>query len=292
MNTTFWGPSGWKFLHILTFIYPEFPTFSDKVKMRDFMYSLPQILPCKYCRISFGKYCKSIPIDEYLVSRGQLIEWLYKMHNKVNKKLRAQGFCHYDNPTLEHVYSLYKPHQKAIIKTLTNNNTTNKLSPEEKIQKVINYICNIGFDFLGSIIFNYQGYYSNCHTSDEKVKIVSVYDKFFNSIIPLICMLSNGICDDGKKCISRYNIPKYKIRQILTSNEAYTKLINWFYKCNSLATPSTFFIEPEKYEEHFRHNIANSCNNPKSNTSIKSCRKTFKSISRNNKSNKKTKKSL
>ena len=33
MNTTFWGPSGWEFLHTLTFIYPIKPTFNDKVKI-------------------------------------------------------------------------------------------------------------------------------------------------------------------------------------------------------------------------------------------------------------------
>ena len=34
MNTTFWGPSGWQFLHTLTFIYPEKPSYTDKVKMQ------------------------------------------------------------------------------------------------------------------------------------------------------------------------------------------------------------------------------------------------------------------
>ena len=59
MNTTFWGPSGWKFLHTLTFIYPITPSFNDKVKMREIMYSICFILPCKYCRLSFTKYIKS-----------------------------------------------------------------------------------------------------------------------------------------------------------------------------------------------------------------------------------------
>ena len=109
MNTTFWGPSGWKFLHTLTFIYPENPSFSDKVKMREFMNSLYLILPCKYCRASFLKYSNSLPIDEHLESRNMIIEWLYKIHNKVNKKLRAQGFCKHSNPDESTVASIYNP---------------------------------------------------------------------------------------------------------------------------------------------------------------------------------------
>jgi len=90
MNTTFWGPDGWQFLHTLTFIYPVKPSFGDKVKMREFMNSLGLILPCKYCRLSFTKYIKGLSIDDYLDSRTLIIEWLYKIHNKFNKKLRIK----------------------------------------------------------------------------------------------------------------------------------------------------------------------------------------------------------
>ena len=71
----------------LTFIYPEQPSYSDKVKMQQFMKSISYILPCKYCRISFAKYSISLPIIDYLDNREKMIEWLYKIHNKVNKKL-------------------------------------------------------------------------------------------------------------------------------------------------------------------------------------------------------------
>lgn len=259
MNTTFWGPSGWKFLHTLTFIYPEKPSSTDKTYMRNFMQILPAILPCKYCRASFAKYSKSLRIEQFLNSRESLIEWLYKMHNKVNKKLRAQGFCHYDNPPIEHIYKIYEPHLTSIKNLISSHSTPNK---------AINYICNLGYDFLGSIVFNYQGYYSNCHTGKEKSQIVDVYDKFFNSIIPLICLY----LETGSN-----NIPNFKIKKMLCSNEPYTKLMNWFYKCDELATPEVLCNSNfEKYEEHFKKHIANTCNTPKGNA-IKSCRKFVRS---------------
>ena len=280
MNTTFWGPSGWKFLHTLTYIYPENPSFSDKVKMREFMNSLYLILPCKYCRASFLKYSNSLPINEYLDSRVMMIEWLYKIHNKVNKKLRTQGFCKHSNPDESTVASIYNPILEHINNIINNESEqTNK-----RTQEAINYICNLGSDFLGSIIFNYQGYFTNCHTSDEKIKIISVYQSFFNSIIPLIYCCLAKLCKDGKECVFRYEIKKFKIRNILTHLEPYSKLIGWFYKCNSLCSLEDIFKTQDLYEKHFEKHIVSSCNNPNTDN-VKSCR----NIKKNNK-NTKTKK--
>jgi hypothetical protein len=270
MNTTFWGPSGWKFLHTLTFIYPENPSFSDKVKMREFMNLLYLILPCKYCRVSFLKYSNSLPIDKHLDSRDMMIEWLYKIHNKVNKKLRTQGFCKHSNPDESIVASIYNPILEHITNIINNNGQPNK-----RTQEAINYICNLGSDFLGSIVFNYQGYFTNCHTSDEKVKIISVYQSFFNSIIPLICCCLSKLCKEGKECVSRYEIIKFKIRNILTHLEPYSKLITWFYKCNSLCSLEDIFKTQDLYEKHFEKHIVSSCNNPKMDN-VKSCRAGFK----------------
>ena len=286
MNTTFWGPSGWKFLHTLTFIYPENPSFSDKVKMREFMTSLYLILPCKYCRASFLKYSNSLPIDDYLESRVMLIDWLYKIHNKVNKKLRAQGFCKHSNPdesTVASIYNTILEHITNIINNESRNNnesryTNQSNSPNKRTQEAINYICNLGSDFLGSIVFNYQGYFTNCHTSDEKVKIISVYQSFFNSIIPLICCYLSKLCKEGKNCVSRYEIKKFKIRNILTHLEPYSKLIEWFYKCNSLCSLEDIFKTQDLYESHFAKHIISSCNNPKvdKGNNTKTCRTGFR----------------
>jgi hypothetical protein len=270
MNTTFWGPSGWKFLHTLTFIYPINPSFSDKVKMREFMSSLYLILPCKYCRASFLKYSNSLPIDEYLESRYMMIEWLYKIHNKVNKKLRAQGFCKHSNPDESIVTTIYNPILEHITKIINNESRTSN----QRTQEAINYICNLGREFLGSIVFNYQGYFTNCHTSDEKVKIISVYQSFFNSIIPLICCYLSKLCKEGKECVSRYEIKKFKIRNILTHLEPYSKLITWFYKCDSLCSLEDMFKTQDLYEKHFEKHIVSSCNNPKTDN-VKTCRSSF-----------------
>jgi hypothetical protein len=275
METIFWGPDGWEFLHILSFIFPENPTFDDKNKFATFMKTVCYILPCKYCRASFTKYSESLPISDYLTSRITVIDWLYKMHNKVNKKLRSQGFCKHANPELDTIYKKYEPHVANIHKII--NKTTQKHTENHKentskciskcisecIKEVCNYICMSGINFLGSIVFNYQSYFSNCHTTEEKTKIVSVYHSFFNQIIPLI-----------SSCV-KLNIkpPKIPIRAILLRNEPYSKLIKWFYNQDYLLNIKTKWKNEHDYINYFNKHIVSSCNNPKSDN-IKSCRKT------------------
>ena len=307
MNTTFWGPSGWTFLHTLTFIYPENPSYSDKVKMQSFMNSIAYILPCKYCRISFTKYSKSLSIVNYLDNREKIVEWLYKIHNKVNKKLRTQGFCKYENPEIDTVKHKYKP----IVEHITHLCSKNTAQSSNTTQDIINYICDLGRDFLGSIVFNYQGYFSNCHTGDEKIQIVSIYHTFFNSIIPLLCdylKKLNKECDinvsryetsiinkmKSEKTIKINNI--FRIRNILTQNEAYTKLIEWLYHCNTLCLMKDKFKTYEDYMNYYSKHIVLSCSNPVTikGEIIKSCRKFTKHISKTKEKTKtktKTKKS-
>jgi hypothetical protein len=283
METIFWGPSGWLFIHTLTFIYPENPNFTEKVKMREFINLLAMVLPCKYCRASFTKYTNNLQVNEYLDSRDKLVEWLYKIHNKVNAKLRRQGFCTTDNPCIENVkkhYSVIVNNIKNILIDKMDENNNDKLIVVEKVQNAVNYICNLGRDFLGSIIFNYQGYFTNCHTSDEKVKIITVYNAFFNSLLPVIIACLNKLCNksielDVKDCIREYKIKKFNIRRILQQNEPYSKLIKWFYECDELCKIKEQYKTQNEYETHFQKHIVSSCNNPTSDN-IKSCRKITK----------------
>lgn len=276
MNTTFWGPSGWQFLHTLTFIYPENPSFNDKVKMREFISSLCFILPCKYCRLSFTKYISSLPINDYLDSRTTMIEWLYKIHNKVNNKLRKQGFCNHSNPELSEVIKHYEPIVTNIYRLL-NNKTKNETT---RIKDTVNYMCNLGSNFLGSIVFNYQGYFTNCHTSNEKIRIVTVYNSFFNSIIPMIISFLDKFGKFGYyavKCSKEKQDminKKFNIRNILMQNEPYTKLVKWFYKCDDLCTMKEIYTTEEKYENHFNKHIVMSCDNPIASKNNKTCRNT------------------
>lgn len=103
MDTKFWGPSGWRLLHTLTFTYE--PT-KHRLAMREFFDTLPFILPCKFCRASLSEYYCSDTID--LKSSATLSRWLYRIHNKVNDKLRSQGQSIPKDPTYESIEKHYK----------------------------------------------------------------------------------------------------------------------------------------------------------------------------------------
>lgn len=145
MDTQFWGPPGHKLLHSISFLYSYTDEYEyiNKKDVISFFKSIQHVLPCIYCRRSYKKYYKDLPIREYIKhndnnennknNNKNLFKWMYLLHNKINDKLRKQGYNTEKDPSFEKVYSFYK-----------------------KFVKKIN--CMIGWDFLYSIIFNYPEY--------------------------------------------------------------------------------------------------------------------------------------
>jgi hypothetical protein len=93
--TKIWGPKGWDFL--FTSIMGSFPvnvqTNEDKLISLYFkrtIHALMYTMPCIFCKISFKKFYKELPIEEYMSSRINLMYWLYLIKDKVNRKLLKQ----------------------------------------------------------------------------------------------------------------------------------------------------------------------------------------------------------
>jgi hypothetical protein len=105
MDTRYWGPSGWRMLHMITFAYkPE----KQKNVMRQFFEVLPFVLPCKYCRSNLIEHYEALPLEPALQSRETLIKWLYDIHNLVSEKLRSQGQTVPDPPPFSAVKHHYE----------------------------------------------------------------------------------------------------------------------------------------------------------------------------------------
>jgi hypothetical protein len=98
MDTKFWGPSGWRLLHTIAFseISPNTKKFFELI---------PFILPCKFCRASLTEYMEEDPVD--VSSQDALARWLWRIHNKVNDKLRGQGLLKTKNPSFDTVREMY-----------------------------------------------------------------------------------------------------------------------------------------------------------------------------------------
>lgn len=98
MLTTIWGPSLWHFLHTISFNYPVNPTAENKKHYRDFVLSLENILPCKYCRINLEKNFKVLPLRmEDMKNRNSFSRYVYDLHEIVNKMLKKKSGLTYED---------------------------------------------------------------------------------------------------------------------------------------------------------------------------------------------------
>ena len=192
METRFWGPSGWKLLHLITYGYPQQPTLGDKHTYGLFFNSLKHILPCKYCRLSLTKFYKQLPVEEHLASKDTLTTWIYKIHNKVNNKLRKQGLIKIPNPKKPEVDKIY--------------------------EKLIDNPCQIpGWDFIYCMIFNFP-----------KDKDIVPFDRL-NGYITFFSYIGKVIpCNE----YSREFIKVVKDDPIENNFETNKMLIEWLYRIN------------------------------------------------------------
>lgn len=106
MDPRIWGPHTWFFLHTLTFSYPDNPNEEDKRKMFNFFNILGEVLPCSVCKVHYQENIQKYPINNFLNSRQDLVNWLIDIHNIVNRSLGKQTI---DNHIIIEQYNdLYK----------------------------------------------------------------------------------------------------------------------------------------------------------------------------------------
>jgi hypothetical protein len=92
MKTSIWGPSAWRFLHAVTFAFPEVPSEEHKEAARALFRSLKLLLPCGDCCTHYCSGFEADPVDKHLESRETLSRWLVDFHNKVNARLGKPEF--------------------------------------------------------------------------------------------------------------------------------------------------------------------------------------------------------
>ena len=92
MDTRFWGPSAWQFMHLISFSYPHRPDGLDTRRYEQFFNSTKLVLPCKYCRESTTEFMNEpeYALHPAMKDRYTLARWLWKLHSRVNRKLEEQ----------------------------------------------------------------------------------------------------------------------------------------------------------------------------------------------------------
>lgn len=131
MDTRFWGPSGWKLIHLVA--AEPMNTERHRKAVAAWFALLPYVLPCKYCRASLTDYYDAQPLTEIILrDPAKFSRWAYDIHNRVNEKLREQGLLTATNPQWEDIHKFYRTEHDGLCKGTPL----------------------IGWDFMTSIAFN------------------------------------------------------------------------------------------------------------------------------------------
>jgi len=98
MLTSTWGPAMWHYLHTMSFNYPVEPTLEEKKNYRNFVLSLQNVLPCKYCRINLKTNFKTLPLKvSHMKNRDTFSRYIYNLHELINKMLKKKSNLSYDD---------------------------------------------------------------------------------------------------------------------------------------------------------------------------------------------------
>lgn len=101
MELNEWGPNAWKFLHAVTFAYPETPSIRMQQKAKTFFESLGDMLPCKKCGFHWKQQLQQHPVATK--NREALSRWLVMAHNQVNASNNKRQFSY------DEVCDIYDP---------------------------------------------------------------------------------------------------------------------------------------------------------------------------------------
>jgi hypothetical protein len=112
MDTRFWGPSGWKLIHLVA----AAPVPKQRVAaILEWFHLLEYVLPCKYCRASFHDYIRLQPLTaDIMADPTAFSRWAFDIHNRVNSKLRGQGLLETPDPEWATIRDYYATQQKGL----------------------------------------------------------------------------------------------------------------------------------------------------------------------------------
>lgn len=83
-----WGPQLWKYIHIATAHFPDYPTEQETRDMMTWICTLPVTIPCETCKIHFKAYIDKNRDNLHYIcgTRRNLFNFFVDIHNKVNSR--------------------------------------------------------------------------------------------------------------------------------------------------------------------------------------------------------------
>lgn len=96
IKPAYWGHHFWYILYAIAAVYPENADIAMIDATQNYFQALKYLLPCESCRKSYEKYTKENDTDienKYNFSnKNSLIEFIFNIRNKVNKKLEIEYY--------------------------------------------------------------------------------------------------------------------------------------------------------------------------------------------------------
>jgi len=138
-----WGPSAWKFLHKITFHYPDVPTSQQRISAEEMFLSLIHLLPCDECSEHYKTEISQNFPDT--TSKQTLGNWLVNLHNKVNVRLGKPTM------TYEHAKILYSNQC-----TSCNAKSLTSLSPPKNSKKLYLLFIILGIILIACLANYYK----------------------------------------------------------------------------------------------------------------------------------------
>lgn len=200
----FWGPHYWKTIFSICASYPENPDSNFIRTVKDYMLSLKNLLPCKLCRDSYIEYGMHIDTnindDNNYSSKDNFIEFIYKLRNKINKKLGLEYKI-----TLE--YFKFKINNMICSKENNYDTYAYNITDAPFIQ-----------DEVKDDIYNYiKKKYDNVYTEQIIKKLLQFYDNPTfdkNNSLFKIWLLRNSVCEEIiKKIYNNMSLNDYDINE-------------------------------------------------------------------------------
>jgi hypothetical protein len=79
-----WGPATWTTLHCMASSYPNRANEDLRKKMRSFLLTFADLLPCRMCGAHFREQVAKMT-DDTLAGRDAFLKWTVDVHNDINR---------------------------------------------------------------------------------------------------------------------------------------------------------------------------------------------------------------
>ena len=98
MDTKHWGPALWQALFDIGAGFDVNPNKDKHQRYKQFFNSLGDVLPCKYCRETYGQFLDELGGFDLYANKGEngLIELVYRLKCRVNEKLTTHDREEYE----------------------------------------------------------------------------------------------------------------------------------------------------------------------------------------------------